>query len=340
MTYPVDDAGNPRVDFVWGNFPLQPDQGRNIGYSNNSYFLDGGWAVKELAGNNELSDAWTELSFPTGDGDGVRFQTFEWGIHDIATTGYSNYPAFIENYAGDGDTGLEAVVPDLKTFAVSAMDDAVVAAGLIYASATTHLGATTSNDGKLKSQSPVAGATANVGSTVTATFFNAPEVPNVVGLTESAANTALIAANVVKGAVTTADNAAGATALNDGLVKTQTPAAGTTVNTGASVALVKYAYTPVANPIAGITVGSFPGHAALTGDDVYMFLLGRTVKPAVGNTITVSSNTNTTLNGNWTVNVVEDNDSYNSGGTVVTMTKVGGGVTDPATNSGGTWVLA
>lgn len=68
-------------------------------------------------------------------------------------------------------------------------------------------------------------------------------VPNVVGKTESAANTDLVAAGLVKGAVTTADNAAGATSENDGKVKTQTPAAGTVVNTGTSVALVKYAYT-------------------------------------------------------------------------------------------------
>lgn len=69
-------------------------------------------------------------------------------------------------------------------------------------------------------------------------------VPNVVGLTESAATTALTNAGLVKGAVTTADNAAGATDLNDGQVKAQTPAAATVVNTGATVALVKYVYTP------------------------------------------------------------------------------------------------
>ena len=28
MTYPVDDAGNVRVDFVWGHMPMQPDQQR------------------------------------------------------------------------------------------------------------------------------------------------------------------------------------------------------------------------------------------------------------------------------------------------------------------------
>ena len=65
-------------------------------------------------------------------------------------------------------------------------------------------------------------------------------VPNVVNKTESAANTDLVAAGLVKGTVTT--TATGATSVNDGKVKTRTPAAGTVVNTGSSVALVKYAY--------------------------------------------------------------------------------------------------
>ena len=244
MTYPVDDAGNVRVDFVWGHMPMQPDQQRvNTGGENENITTDGNWTVIKETGSSTLTDSWDNLSFPTGDGGNTRTQTFEWGNHDMITEGYSNYPSFIANYAGDGDIGLEAVVPDLASFAVSAMDDAVVAAGLVYASTTTYVGATTVNDGKIKTQSPAAGVKANIGATVTATFYNAPEVPNVVGFTESAANSALVAAHVVKGAVTTANNAAGATALNNGLVKTQTPAAGTTVNTGASVALVKYAYT-------------------------------------------------------------------------------------------------
>jgi len=74
-------------------------------------------------------------------------------------------------------------------------------------------------------------------------------VPNVVGLTESAATTALTNASLVKGAVTT--TAVGATSGNNNQVKTQTPAAGTKVNEGTSVALVKYAY--VAPPIIGPT---------------------------------------------------------------------------------------
>ena len=74
-------------------------------------------------------------------------------------------------------------------------------------------------------------------------------VPNVVGMTETAANTALVAVGLTKGAVTTANNAAGATSGNDGTVKTQTPPAAAVINPspgGVSlvVELVKYAYTP------------------------------------------------------------------------------------------------
>lgn len=63
-------------------------------------------------------------------------------------------------------------------------------------------------------------------------------VPNVVGMLEAAAEAALVAADLVKGAVTT--TATGANVGNDLQVKTQTPAAGTVVNEGASVALLKY----------------------------------------------------------------------------------------------------
>ncbi len=69
-------------------------------------------------------------------------------------------------------------------------------------------------------------------------------VPTLVGLTEAAATTALTNAGLVKGAVTTADNAGGATALNDGKIKSSSPAVGTVVNVRDTVTLVKYAYTP------------------------------------------------------------------------------------------------
>jgi hypothetical protein len=342
MTYPVDDAGNPRVDFVWGNFPLQPDQQRDT-YNEYSQTTDGNWTNFPAVGSSNLDYGWDVLTFSTGDGGGSRQQTFEYDSHDIATTGYSNYPAFLPDYAGDGDTGLEFVVPNIVGLTYSAAGPIITAAGFIDSGSTsTYVGATVANDGLIKTQSPVAGAIASPVAMSIVTY-NAPEVPNVVGLTESAANTALLAAHVVKGAVTTANNAAGATALNNGLVKTQTPAAGTTVDTGSSVALVKYAYTVTANTnVAGFSNSSFPGHLELAGGEVYMFLTGRTTKPTVGATITTAGNANTSLNRNWTVNTVEDNDSYNTGGTVCKLTALtGGALANPNTNATvGTWVLA
>jgi hypothetical protein len=69
-------------------------------------------------------------------------------------------------------------------------------------------------------------------------------VPNLVGLTESAATGLIAGAALVKGTVTTADNYAGATAGNNGKVKSQSPAASVVVNEGSVVTLVVYLHTP------------------------------------------------------------------------------------------------
>jgi len=66
-------------------------------------------------------------------------------------------------------------------------------------------------------------------------------VPNVVGSTLNAANSALVAVGLSQTSTTTTS---GATSGNDGKVKTQTPAAAVTVNVGTNVALVVYHYVP------------------------------------------------------------------------------------------------
>jgi len=132
-----DTGGNIKIDYVWGNMPMQPNDDRA-----------------------------TTLNSAMGD-------------HSRVTVAWSGYPGFVPNNSGTWD--------DIT-------------------------------------------------------------VPNVVGMTETAANTALVAVGLTKGAVTTADNAAGATSGNDGTVKTQTPAAAAVINpspggVSLAVALVKYAYT-------------------------------------------------------------------------------------------------
>ena len=249
MTYPVDDAGNVRVDFVWGHMPMQPDQQRvNTGGEDENITTDGNWTVIKETGSSTLTDSWDSLSFPTGDGGNTRTQTFEWGNHDMITEGYSNYPAYEPNYAGDGDIDIETfvIMPDLAGLTTSAANALIGPLGFpsnVMIVNTTRNGATTVNDGKVESQSPLAGVRTKNDVNVNVQTYNAPEVPNVVGLTETAAGIALNTAGLLKGVVTTSDNAGGATLLNNGLIKSATPAVGTTVNTGSSVALVKYLYT-------------------------------------------------------------------------------------------------
>lgn len=114
-----DTGGNLKVDFVWGNLPMQPndDRGTNL----------------DAALDN----------------------------HNIVYSRWSGYPSFVAN-----------------------------------------------NDGS----------------------FDDITVPDVVGETLAAASAALTAAGLGVGTVSDADNAAGATAGNDGTVKTQTPAAATVIN--------------------------------------------------------------------------------------------------------------
>lgn len=150
----LDTAGNVKVDFIWGNLPMQPDDERTgsatqIGGSTGDY----GWAqttkVKSAALNKALNN------------------------HSVALNNWNGYPDYNPN------------APYLDTI------DQVA-------------------------------------------------VPNVVGVTETSAGNSLVAVGLVKGTVTT--TADGATAENDGLVKTQSIAAGTQKNLGTAVNLVKYAY--------------------------------------------------------------------------------------------------
>ena len=283
MPYATDDKGNPRVDFVWGNFPLQPDDQRNTYNTENQVTnqdQNKNWTNYPTVGSSNLNQGDTFPGYLTRNlnyGDNGTWSTDYWipaDNHIIASSNYEEYPSFGSDYPYN-DTIANVPVPDL-----------------INASSPT------------------------------------------------AAQTALQNAGLVLG--NSYNTTSGATAENDLYVKLQSIAPGTLVNVGTAVDITTYHYVaPAGHPIAGISINSFPGHSAPGGGQVYMFLLGRTTKPAVGNFITISGNTNTTLNRTWTVDSVEDNDSYNSGGTVCLLTALGGGtVENPNTNSGGTWVLA
>ena len=110
--YHLDDAGNVRVDFVWGNMAMQPDHGRDY----NEIGFGGG------AGDNGWNSTWRYVSDTLQTGAYTNNDSVQ-GLfninpaiktdHSRASLGYSDFPSYIPNYAGDGDAGIEQVVPDL-----------------------------------------------------------------------------------------------------------------------------------------------------------------------------------------------------------------------------------
>jgi hypothetical protein len=125
MANPVDSKGNVQVDFVWGNFPLQPDDARDSGHKLNAA-LDN---------------------------------------HIIATSNYNGFPGY-DPTAPNLDTIVNVVVPNVVGSTLNAANSALVAAGLSQTSTTTATGATSGNDGKVKTQTPAAGTSVNTGTNV------------------------------------------------------------------------------------------------------------------------------------------------------------------------------
>ena len=109
-----DDKGNVQVDFVYGNMPMQPDVDRLDAVVTPSNVQNVGWTQGSLfysspleAGDYEVIENNLTYLIPADS-------------HTIATTGWQNFPGFIPNYAGDGDSGLETVTPDLVRLSLSA----------------------------------------------------------------------------------------------------------------------------------------------------------------------------------------------------------------------------
>lgn len=267
MTYPVDDLGNPRVDFVWGQFPIQPDDqrvGRNI---EDAISTDGIWTNFATVGSDTLASGWTELSFGTGDGGNVRTQTFTWDNHEIAVDNYEGYPGFAQGYPND-DLIPNATVPNLIGMTLQQADDALSTLAFSSAHDTTTVGATSANNGKVKSQSPAAGTLVNVSDVVTFTTYN-------------------------------------------------------------------YA-GPTTGPVSGFNRTPTLAGWSLNGNQSVMYVVGQTVKPTVGDTISVTGSDNASHNVSWTVELVENENAYNTGGTAVKVTLVTGSI-DSDTATGGTW---
>jgi hypothetical protein len=157
----LDTSGELFVDFVWGNFPMQPDDDRQTSPTQ----------TVTVGGDQNVS--WTNY----GTKASARLDR-TLSFHDIEATAYSGYPAYTENTDGAYVSGTAyAVVPNLVGLTEAAATDALLDAGLVKGSVTTStVGyvASPSNAGKVKTQS-VAAAAASIafGTAVNLVLFSA-----------------------------------------------------------------------------------------------------------------------------------------------------------------------
>lgn len=353
MPYPLDSSGNIRVDFVWGNVPMQPDEQRTDASApwNDDYNQpqDRGWTSPSrgftsdtlgttatqylsLGDKSNLNDSWDDVSTRS-----VVVPT----IHDIATTGYNNFPAFRPNYAGDGDAGLESIMPNLVGLGSDDFVAALQAAGFSGATGTTarYTGSTVANNGKVYSQTPAAGANVAIETQPELVRYVRPQVPSVIDFdTVANAEIALEDVGLVLGTSTT--STVGATAENDGWVKSQSIAPGTTVNGGTAVNLVAYDYVVV----APATTGPFQRMGYDAGSDRYYFFPSTPadVVPVgyIGSTFTIANFVAAPVaNGNYVVDDIVADDAYNTGGQKVWLQKGGFTWSGIYTSAAATWTV-
>ena len=137
-----------------------------------------------------------------------------------------------------GAAPVSVTVPNVVMLTQTAAQTSITSAGLTPGAVTSANSATVPA-GLVISQSPAAGSSVAAGTAVALVVSLGPApvsvpVPNVVGLTQTDAQTAITNAGLTVGAVTTSSS----TTVPAGQVISQNPAAGASVATGTAVALV------------------------------------------------------------------------------------------------------
>ncbi|WP_455366909.1 PASTA domain-containing protein, partial [Kaarinaea lacus] len=137
-----------------------------------------------------------------------------------------------------GPAPVNVTVPDVVNISQAAAESAITSAGLVVGNVTTS-NSDTIAAGNVISQNPTGGSSVGEGSTVDLVVSSGPApvvitVPNVEGLSQAAAESAITSAGLTVGTITTANSSTVAA----GNVISQTPAGGTSISEGSSVDLV------------------------------------------------------------------------------------------------------
>ena len=192
-------------------------------------------------------------------------------INDLSPSSDRWNFAAVEILAASASQAL-VPVPNVVGATQTAASSAIVGAGLTVGAITTAT-STTVPSGSIISQDPVADTQVVTGSAVALVVSSGPPqiaTPDVVGLTEAAASSAISGAGLTVGAITTATSAT----VPSGSVITQNPIAGTQVVIGTAVALVvSSGPLQVATPnVVGLTQAE--ASSALTGAGLTLGAIG------------------------------------------------------------------
>jgi hypothetical protein len=226
----LDSSGNVFVDFVWGNFPMQPNDDRTDGT-----------AVEVVANNATYNKQWTGHSvYPSARLNAAL------DSHAIAEADWAGYPAFV---AAAGNYIVTAVSGDGTTVSYTSQNqlaagDVVNITGLT-ASAYNLSSATVATANKLgftvtnaASAGLITGQYGKVQSTTALTAADGAgiayiNVPSVVGLTTAIALDILKDAGYEAASITTATAATNAASTITAVSRTGTTATITSTGAGA-----------------------------------------------------------------------------------------------------------
>lgn len=250
----TDSSGNQAVDFVWGNFPVQPNADRaatisNIGGSTGDY----GWSATTQVASGRLDPALDN--------------------HANVEAGWAGYPGFVAapgSYivtavSGDGTTvtytaqnnltaGDSVNITGLSASAYNLSGATVAAAKATWFTVTNsaNAGVITGQTGKVQlTTAASAGDGVGLGNIV---------VPNVLGLTTALALDALKDAGYEAGNITTASAATNAAKSITLVERTAGSATVTITATGATAAY------PVGTKITVASTGTVDGTWTVTGN--------------------------------------------------------------------------
>jgi hypothetical protein len=233
----LDTSGNVAVDYVWGNFPMQPNDDR----------ADGTPTITATA-NAAQNKQWTSYSTVAS----ARLNP-ALGNHSDIETAWSGYPSFTENTAGEKLSGVAYIsVPSVlgltTALALDALKDAgYEAANITTASAATNTASTITAVARTGTTATItssgAGAKYPVGTKITVAGLVSPDTAlnGTYTVTAVATNTVSYTTTTTGALSTGSLTVAGLTGVA-GSIKTQSTAAGAnSVATSATITVTPWA---------------------------------------------------------------------------------------------------